>query len=521
MKDEPFKVLIVDDNNLNLAAIENTLKKKNYILYTATDGRTALKTANTYPFDLMLLDVVMPGMDGFEVCRRIKSNPQTSQLPVIFLTGKNDSESIRKGFELGAVDYVAKPFNEAELLARVNSHLELKRSKEELLKAISAAEYALKTKSDFLANMSHEIRTPINGIIGMSDFLSGTELSQKQNEYLRIIKSSSDSLLQLINDILDFSKIEAGRIEQENIDFDIREMLNDAVKTLYFKASEKGLNMFLNVDENLPQIVVGDPTKIRQVLLNLISNAMKFTAQGSIDVKTVLINMTKSTVKIKFDIIDTGIGITSEGIKKLFKSFSQVDASTTRTYGGTGLGLAISKRLSELMGGEIGVISEPGKGSDFWFTVVLKRSYLTQIDKKPSKIIKTTGEKKAAKQSLKILLAEDNIVNQKVATLHLERLGHVVEVAEDGKEAYKKFLSGNFDIVLMDVQMPVMDGFESTRRIRKFENQQNILGKIPIIAMTANAMKGDREKCLDAGMDDYISKPFISESLHNVLNKYF
>ena len=456
-------------------------------------------------------------MNGFEVCTRLKKNPATSGIPVIFLTGQMDAESIMKGFEVGAVDYLAKPFNKVELLARVKNHLELKRSREELVKAKEAAENALKYKSEFLANMSHEIRTPINGIIGMSEFLAQTDLSPKQDEFVRIIRSSANSLLNLINDILDFSKLEAGRVELEHIDFDLHELITDTVKSIEFKAREKNLWVKHDIDPKIPQAANGDPTRIRQVLLNLLSNAIKFTTQGGISVKSSLIAEADNFDRIRFDVIDTGIGISEEGRKKLFKSFSQVDASTTRTYGGTGLGLAISKSLAEMMEGEINVESEPGKGSDFWFSAKLQKSDPEILKKK------STNEfiyMSAESPKLKILLAEDNIVNQKVAMIHFQSLGHEVEVAKNGKIAVEMFESKNYDVIFMDVQMPEMDGFEATQAIREIEKNSGNNTKIPIIAMTANAMQGDKERCLAAGMDNYISKPFTAGSLLKILQTY-
>jgi signal transduction histidine kinase len=514
MKEEPYKILMVDDSQLNLEILKDFLGQFNYILFMANDGRSALKTAAQYPFDLMLLDVIMPGMDGFEVCMRLKKNPVTAGIPVIFLTGQMDAESIMKGFEAGAVDYLAKPFNKVELLARVKNHLELKRSREELQKAKEAAENALRYKSEFLANMSHEIRTPINGIIGMSEFLAKTELAPKQDEFVRIIRSSANSLLNLINDILDFSKLEAGRVELEQIDFDLHELSLDTVKSIEYKAREKNLWAKCELDPKLPQAVNGDPTRIRQVMLNLLSNAIKFTEKGGITMKVTLISQTKHDDKIRFDIIDTGIGISEEGRKKLFKSFSQVDASTTRTYGGTGLGLAISKSLAEMMGGEINVDSEPGKGSDFWFYAVLKKSNLNNLQKRSDTEVFNLSHEST---KLKILLAEDNIVNQKVASIHFQTLGHEVEVAKNGKIAVEMFEHQTYDVIFMDVQMPEMDGIEATKVIREIEKKSGKDKKIPIIAMTANAMQGDKERCLEAGMDNYISKPFTATALLKIL----
>ncbi len=514
---KPIKLLVVDDSRLNLSQLELLLSEENYSITTITKGRDALKLAAKEPFDLMLLDVIMPDMDGFEVCTRMKKNSITSKIPVIFLTGQTDMESIRKGFQVGAVDYVGKPFNKIELIARVKSHLELKRSREELEVAKRSAEEALVYKSEFLANMSHEIRTPINGIIGMSEFLDNTKLDEKQAEYVRIVRSSANSLLNLINDILDFSKLEAGKIELENLDFDFHEHIEDTLKSMTFKAEEKGLQLKQIIQPDVPQALNGDPTRLRQVLLNLISNALKFSEKGYVTVKVSLLDEFNDKCVVKIEVIDTGIGISPEGKRRLFKSFSQVDASTTRNYGGTGLGLVISKSLSEMMGGKISVESEEGKGSNFWFTIKMGISKMEHVEK--LRLEESTTDDHQMKK-LMILLAEDNLINQKVASIHLEKLGHTVQVANNGLVAFDAFKSGNFDLVFMDVQMPEADGYESTGLIRNYERKDSTKKRIPIIAMTANAMKGDKEKCIEAGMDDYISKPFTARALKEILSKY-
>jgi signal transduction histidine kinase len=517
MSQKQIKILIVDDTQMNIEKLKELLGDKSISFTCANDGRTALKLAMKEDFDLMLLDIIMPGMDGFEVCRKMKQNKHTAQVPVIFLTGQTEPDSIQKGFEAGAVDYVAKPFNKNELLARVKIQIELKRSREELMEAKRAAEEALKYKSEFLANMSHEIRTPINGIIGMSEFLANTPLEDKQEEFLRIIRSSANSLLNLINDILDFSKFEAGKIELEKIHFNLYEHIEDTVKSMLFKAEEKNLRFLRSISPEVPQFVEGDPTRLRQILLNLISNAIKFTDEGSITANISMEEKTGETALVKFEIIDTGIGIGADGVNRLFKSFSQVDASTTRQYGGTGLGLVISKSLTELMGGKIGVESEPGKGSTFWFTARLKLSKAENVAKPAEK--NENGENKEI-GNLRILLAEDNLVNQKVASIHLEKLGHKVDVAGNGVMAVEAYKKSDYDMIFMDIQMPEADGFEATGMIRNYEKENNILRHVPIIAMTANAMKGDKEKCIAAGMDDYISKPFTASALQKILIKY-
>jgi CheY-like chemotaxis protein len=402
--------------------------------------------------------------------------------------------------------------NPVGFLVIVRDCYERKQSELELVRAKQAAETASKAKGEFLANMSHEIRTPLNGVIGMLELIGYTNPTPEQQELLKIAQSAADSLLAVINDILDFSKVEAGKLELDLVEFDVFEVVSQAVAIMSSTALKKGLKLSSELTPDVPQFVLGDPLRLKQVLLNLTGNAIKFTQHGQVKVLVQKEKANDGKVELRFSVIDSGIGIPVEKRTVIFEDFAQADASTTRKFGGTGLGLTISAHIVRLMQGNIWVESEVGKGSAFHFTAVLEIVDGAEAKSAQAAVVSLQMERN---HELRVLLAEDNLVNQKLAVRLLEKLGHQVSVVRTGMEALAKLEEQRFDLVLMDVQMPEMDGFSATVAIRAREEKSK--PRMPIVAMTAHAMKGDRERCVAAGMDDYISKPINLDTLKKII----
>ncbi|HIJ89595.1 MAG: ATP-binding protein [Desulfobulbaceae bacterium] len=402
---------------------------------------------------------------------------------------------------------------------------EIAKQTAELREANVRLEEISRLKSDFLANMSHELRTPMNAIIGFSELLTETSLTEEQYDYTRTITQSATSLLTLINDILDLAKIEAGKLELERLPFDLAEVIGNVAAMFKIPAREKGVSVTSRIDSRIPKKIMGDSNRLRQILINLVGNAMKFTERGGIDIQVDYEREAAGRIVSRFSVRDSGIGIPPDRVEAIFEKFTQADGSTTRKYGGTGLGLAICLQLVELMGGHLAVASEVGKGSTFYFVIPLEEASAEAISLKEHK---GTGRVKGATGG-RILLVEDNAVNQRLAGILITREGYEIEVASDGAESLEHLQSQSFDLVLMDVQMPNMDGMEATRRIRAIEadplQRQNYVGlrarkePLVIVGLTAHARKEDELACYEAGMNGFLTKPIIKAKLAMILSE--
>ncbi|MGD2183639.1 response regulator [Lusitaniella coriacea] len=534
-------ILIVDDTLESLQLLVNTLTEQGYRVRGASKSRMALKAANLYPPDLILLDIIMPEMDGYQVCKHLKSDPKTQEIPIIFISALDEVFDKVKGFELGGADYITKPFQIEEVLARIEHQLiiqslqqqllkkqlqlqqqnqQLQQEIEERIKAESAAKAATQAKSRFLANMSHELRTPLNAILGF------TQVMQRDNrtildhqQYLRIIQRSGEHLLELIDDVLDFSKIEAGLIVLNENSFNLYRFLDQLEEMLQVKAEQKNLLLTFNVAPDVPQFIETDEQKLRSVLINLLGNALKFTVAGYVQLEVELRSEKNSDKSyLHFAVRDTGEGIDRSEQANLFKAFVQT-TSGIKSSEGTGLGLAISQKFVQLMGGEIAVESAVGEGTTFEFAIAVKPGQspptVSQGDRRVVAL-------ESGQPSYRILVVDDLEENQLLLAKLLEPVGFEVQAASNGKEAIALWQHWQPHLIFMDTRMPVLDGIEAIRQIRAKEQERKIgdwrasspgqtAGKdapVTIVTLTASAFEERRGEILAAGSNDFVRKPF-------------
>ena len=524
---EIINLLIVDDNADNIMALESSLEREELNIFTTTSPKNVIQTCIDKDISIALIDVKMPEIDGFELLDMIKGNPLTEHIMVILVTGYSmSSEHVVKGLSKGAVDYLFKPLDLYITNAKVNSLIilvnyqkeikkkndELELYQDELYKSIEKTEKSKVITENFLANMSHEIRTPLNAIIGLAYLLKETRLDKDQQEMLKLMGFSSSALLGIVNDILESAKMDAGKIEIVRTKNNIVHLMETICDLTRPMAQEKKLTLTCEIDPDVPAMIMVDSLRLNQILMNLISNAIKFTPSGSVFVGLKLIDKNEENVQLKFTVKDSGIGIPKSSIDKIFTRFEQVDDKTWQKFGGTGLGLSIVKKLTKLKGGTLSVESEMGEGTTFTFC---NWYALADEAKQPGDNEDLQAFPEA--DNILVLLVEDNLVNQFIVIEMLKEWNIDVEVAGNGLEALEKIKNNDYKLILMDTHMPVMNGYETTKAIRN--EMMSSKKDIPIISFSASVVEKEKMEAMAAGVDDFIEKPFEPHVLVNKIRK--
>jgi signal transduction histidine kinase len=543
MAGERKKIIVVDDNPENLNVLKNTMKEL-YMVYPCPSAEAMFELLTHVMPELILLDVEMPEMNGYEAIKKLKNSSITKEIPVIFLTSMTDAQSELEGLSYGAVDYIRKPFVTPLLLQRIKTQLSILEQQNEIrhlldlkteeVKMREAAEHeaesASQAKGDFLSHMSHEIRSPLNAVIGMINIANEEKTLEGVKVYLEKAENAAKHVLGVINDILDMSKIEANKLELSDSEFDFPKMMTNIVDVTGIKAQEKHIQIETDISKDIPVVVICDELRLAQVITNLMTNAIKFTPDnGKVKLNAQKLEEKEDDVTIRIEVADSGIGISPEQQAKLFSAYNQADRTISKQFGGTGLGLAISKRIIELMQGKIWIESELGKGAKFIFTLKMKKgkpaaasadaaaSASAEAPKPTVPSIKATD---LHLQGYTILAAEDMDFNREVLSKYMEKTGVTIDYAENGKEAVEKFKVNyaKYCMILMDINMPEMDGDEATKVIRALDIPK--AKEIPIVAMTADVFKEDVEKCLSVGMNDHISKPIVPKIIYSKIKQH-
>jgi signal transduction histidine kinase len=522
------RVLIVDNYDRGISEIETLLSGSNIRLFEARSGKEAIELANRFEFALVLIGVDPDGQEGFKTAEIIRGGKKHEHLSILYITDNCCENYYGKEFtDAGAVDFIARPFIPGILKGKVESMInqytqrkqlesELERRKvieKELKESKLLEEGAVTAKKQFLSTISHEIRTPLNAIINTINLLISDKPRKDQSEDMDVLKFSAENLLQLINEILDYSKIDANKIEFEEIEFNIRKVIAGIKQSLQYGMVKNGVNLEFNIEENIPTFLVGDSVRLAQIFFNLIGNALKFTEKGKVTFTASIYRDLDDNLDLKFLISDTGIGIPEDKQQHIFEPFTQASASTTREYGGTGLGLAITKMLVEKQEGSIEVKSKPDEGSTFTVYLKFRKGGKNKLDEKPAEPAEIHSL-----EGMNVLVVEDNQINQKIVSRLLTKWNAVTDTAENGKIAVQKVRKNHYQLVLMDLHMPEMSGYEATQKIRSMKG--NYYKNLPILAVTASAFAEDRKKICASGMNGYIIKPFHPVELNSKISHF-